>query len=101
VLKTHWDGKIPVDVFALCKRMDVALELFDFDDAATVTEVGLLNGSPAIRLSNIVYKAGGTRWSFAVAHALGHLVLHGDGLKELPSKTPREAFRFSPDDYAC
>lgn len=101
VLKTHWDGKIPVNVPDICRRMGVKLELFDFDDSTVVTDTGLVNGEPVIRLSNVVYQSGGTRCSFALAHALGHIVLHSEHLKELPGKMPREPVRFAPDDYAC
>jgi Zn-dependent peptidase ImmA (M78 family) len=82
VLEKHWDGKLPVDPLKIAQSMGVKVVLYDFTDE-TVVETGLLGNTPTIRLSR---KADGTRTSFALAHALGHVALHRDKLTEFPEK---------------
>lgn len=87
-----WDGSVPVNVAKICKRLGIGCVLHEFSDPETIVESGFVNGKPTIRLSKACYEAGGTRPSFALAHALGHVMLHWDQLKELD----RPAANLSP-----
>src|SRR5712675_2138102 len=74
VLKAHWDRKLPVDVFAIAKKLMVEI----IEDLALEREG--MSGSfsqqgkrPIIRLNPT---EADVRKRFTAAHELGHFVLH-------------------------
>lgn len=81
VLAKHWDGRLPVDPVAIARRMGVNVLRHTFEDE-TVCDTGLVDGTRTIRVAKNVE---GTRLRWAVAHALGHIVLHAHQLRELPN----------------
>ena len=88
VLQHCWDGRIPVDVPKMCKRLGIACLLHEFSDPDTIVETGFVGGRPTIRLSKACYEAGGPRPRFALAHALGHVMLHWELLPNLDAPAP-------------
>lgn len=86
-IQNHWDGQLPVNPVALCKRLGIECKLHDFGDD-TVVQAGLKNGQPIILICRKSYEADTPRWRFAMAHALGHVLMHKDQLKEIGIQAP-------------
>jgi hypothetical protein len=97
ILEKHWDGHVPVDPVRIAKSMGVEVRLHPFEDD-TIVNTGLIQGKPVIILDSKTLEAGGPRARFSVAHALGHIALHHNQLKEIedvgevmPGFLPRRA----------
>ena len=75
VLLHYWDGTLPVNPIQIAKTAGVDVKTKDFADTTWI-ESGLVNGKKTIFVSNVLAKEGGKRLRFAVAHALGHCMLH-------------------------
>lgn len=83
-VEKYWDGRLPVDVLAMCKKAGILVQAFDFPDA-TQSETGLVKGQPCIRIRrDLSHDLASKRVRFTLAHCIGHIVLHREQLKELP-----------------
>jgi Zn-dependent peptidase ImmA (M78 family) len=80
VLRRHWDGKLPVDVVGIAKRLGISVVRWNFSDGS-ISEVWYVDGVPTIRVQDGTQPV---RARFAIAHSLGHFCLHREQLKELP-----------------
>jgi hypothetical protein len=49
VLRRHWDGKLPVDVVGIAKRLGISVVRWNFSDGS-ISEVGYVDGVPTIRV---------------------------------------------------
>ena len=83
MLYRYWDGKLPVDVVGICKKAGIELVWHQFNDDNTVSETGLLNGKPCIRVNCKLKDEPFTKTRFIIAHCVAHVVLHHKELKEL------------------
>lgn len=78
VLSNHWDGQLPVDVYAIAHRMGVEVEpTYALEDGLSGC-VEVINYEDALN-QRIVCKVNAadvsTRQRFTVAHELGHVAL--------------------------
>lgn len=72
VLLKYWDGKVPVNVEAIARRMGVSVTVYRFDEADTVSDIVIEDGRFVIRIAD---SAQGTRRQWALAHSLGHITM--------------------------
>lgn len=79
VLRSYWDGRIPVDLFALARALGVnivgGLEAEE-EGAGLCAVVSCDTVSPKVRLSSSALEL---RRRFALAHAIGHVCLRHQG----------------------
>lgn len=87
LLAKHWDGKLPVDVVQIASSAGIRVRTHHFDDD-TIVECGLNDGKPVILIADSVWKNEPVRARFAIAHSLGHVILHASELKPLAVQLP-------------
>lgn len=82
-LNQYWDGKLPVNMMAVCKKAGIAVYAHDLDEGVE-SQTGLLAGKPCIRIRRDLAKdLNSAKLRFILAHCAGHIVLHRDQLKEM------------------
>lgn len=87
LIDKHWDGKLPVDVVQIATSAGIRVRTHTFEDD-TVVECGLYDSRPIILISERVWKHERIRARFAIAHSLGHVMLHAADLKPLAVQIP-------------
>lgn len=75
VLERYWDGTLPVDPIKIAQSAGIDIKIQNFSDD-TLTVTGLLKGKKTIVISQELVQRGGTVLRFAVAHAIGHAMMH-------------------------
>jgi len=82
VLEKYWDGKLPIDVDSIAKRIGI---IFKSNDALTDDESGYIRLSEDGKVICVINENHSkTRQRFTTAHEIGHFVLgHLNGKKKL------------------
>lgn len=84
-IEKYWDGILPINLLAMCKKAGIAVYAHDFSDS-TQSETGLDKGQPCIRIRrDLTTDMDSVKVRFILAHCVGHIVLHQGQLKELSS----------------
>lgn len=82
-IEKYWDGKLPMNLLAMCKKAGIAVYAHDFSDS-TQSETGLDKGQACIRIRrDLTTDMDSVKVRFILAHCIGHIEMHRDQLREL------------------